>query len=190
MNKLPFNRGSFHTLVRLVLDTLPVNRIDAIHRFRPFFGKSGETWYGKRACPCCFLEHDILVLDAEWHCVFDCSGFDEICMKMPYFFKCLQEIRNNLEYAEIRDLGNLMSAIQKDYRLGFSTVSFLRRAISQRENFRKDSCCVRGRLCASPGHWTRDLLRHSPCPAELPDDFEQSFLFGNLWYFRQHVFEP
>ena len=101
-----------------------------------------------------------------------CSDFDEIRMKMTLFFKCLQEIRNNGEYAEIHDLGNLKSEIQKDYRLGFSTVSFLRRAISQRENFRKDSCCVRGRLCASPGHWTRDLLRHPPCAAELPDDLE------------------
>ena len=136
-------------LARLILGKLLVNRIDAIHRFRPFFGKSGETWYGKRACPCCFLEHDILVLDAEWHCVFDCSGFDEICMKMPYFFKCLQEIRNNLEYAEIRDLGNLMSAIQKDYRLGFSTVSFIRRAISEGEFYEGLLLCAGPPLCLS-----------------------------------------
>ena len=77
-------------LARLMFGKLLVNRIDAIHRFRPFFANVGETWYGKRACPCCFLEHDILVLDSEWHWVFDCSGFDEIRMKISYFFKCLQ----------------------------------------------------------------------------------------------------
>ena len=62
----------------LVLGKLPVNRIDAIYRFRPFFGKFGETWYGKRDCPCCFLEYDTLVLDSEWHWIFDRLGFNEI----------------------------------------------------------------------------------------------------------------
>ena len=48
-------------------------------------------------------------------------------------------------FSEIHDLGNLMNAIQNDSRLGFSTVSFLRRAISETENYMNDSCCVRGR---------------------------------------------
>ena len=97
----------------------------------------------------------------------------------------LQEIRTNFDYAEISDLGNLMNEIQKDSRLGFSTLSFLRQAISQRENFMKDSCCVRGRQGAihSPGHWTRDLLRLPPIAAELPEEFEQSFLIGKPWFF-------
>ena len=90
----------------------------------------------------------------------------------------------------ISDLGNLMNSIQRDSRLGFSTVSFLRQSISARESFMKESCCVRGRLCATPGHWGRDLLRHPPSVAELPADFEQTFLTGKPWFFKQHVFEP
>ena len=94
-------------------------------------------------------------------------------------------------YAEIRDLGKFMNEIQNVYRLAFSTVSFVRHAITLRVSFMQDSCCVRGRrLCASPGHWGRGLLRHPPCAAELPEDFEQSFLIGKPWYFSQHVFEP
>ena len=43
MHRLPFTRASFHMLARLVLGKLPVNRIDAIWRYRSFFGKFGET---------------------------------------------------------------------------------------------------------------------------------------------------
>ena len=109
---------------------------------------------------------------------------------MSYFSNCLKDIRKNVMVSEIHDLGNLMIEIQKDSRLGFSTLSFLRQAISLRGNFMKESCCVRGRLCAihSPGHWTRDLLRHPPCAAELPDEFEQSFLIGKPWFFSEHEF--
>ena len=190
MHRLPFTRASFHMLARLVLGTLPVNRIDGLWRHRSFFGKFVETWYGKRACPCCFLEHDTLVLDSEWHWIFDCVGFAEIRSKMPYLSNCLTEIRKNAVFSEIHDLGNLLNAIQNDSRLGFSTVSFLRRAISQREIFMKDSCCVRGRQGAihSPGHWTRDLLRLPPIAAELPEEFEQSFLIGKPWFFGEHEF--
>ena len=109
---------------------------------------------------------------------------------MPYLSNYLTEIRKNAVFSEIHDLGNLMNEIQKDSRLGFSTVSFLRQAISQRENFMKDSCCVRGRQGAihSPGHWTRDLLRLPPIAAELPEEFEQSFLIGKPWFFGEHEF--
>ena len=111
-------------------------------------------------------------------------------MKMPTFSDSLQNIRNNMDYAEVRDLGNLLNSIQNDSRLGFSSVSFVRQAISARESFMKESCCVRGRLCGIPGHWGRDLLRHPPSEAELPEDFEESFLIGQPWFFSQHVFEP
>ena len=62
----------------------------------------------------------------------------------------------------------------------------------QSENFMKDSCCARGRQGAihSPGHWTRDLLRLPPIAAELPEEFEQSFLIGKPWFFCEHEFLP
>ena len=56
---------------------------------------------------------------------------------MPYFSNYLKEIRKNMMFSEIHDLGNLMNEIQKDSRLGFSTVSFLRQVISLRDNFMK-----------------------------------------------------
>ena len=71
----------------------------------------------------------------------------------------------------------------------FSPFTFLC-LIFLRESLTKESCCVRGRLCGIPGHWGRDLLRHPPSEAELPEDFEESFLIGKPWFFSQHVFEP
>ena len=38
------------------------------------------------------------------------------------------------------------------------------------------------------GHWTRDLLRLPPIAAELPEEFEQSFLIGKPWFFGEHEF--
>ena len=92
--------------------------------------------------------------------------------------------------SEIHDLGNFMTEIQKVSRLGFLTVSFPLQATSLEENFMKDSFCVRGRQGAihSPGHWTRDLLRLPPIAAELPEEFEQSFLIGKPWFFGEHEF--
>ena len=48
-------------------------------------------------------------------------------------------------FSEIHDLGDLVNEIQEDSRFGFSTVSFLRQAISLRENFMKGVF-----LCAGP----------------------------------------
>ena len=33
-----------------------------------------------------------------------------------------------------------------------------------------------------------DLLRLPPIAAELPDEFEQSFLIGKPWFFGEHEF--
>ena len=53
---------------------------------------------------------------------------------------------------------------------------------------------MRGRHGAihSPGHWTRDLLRHPPCAAELSEffeDFAQSFLDGQPFEFAEVAYE-
>ena len=55
-------------------------------------------------------EHDTLVLDSEWHWIFDCPGFNEIRFKMPYFSNYSKEIRKNVMLSEIHDLGNLMKS--------------------------------------------------------------------------------
>ena len=101
---------------------------------------------------------DTLVLDSEWHWIFDCTLFRELRDKNPYFFDFLKSLRNNRGHADIDDLGKLLTAIQNDSRLGFSLVSFLRQAIALREKWMEDAC-VRGRLCYVPGHWGRNLIR-------------------------------
>ena len=128
---------------------------------------------------------DTLVLDSEWHWIFDCTLFRELRNNKSIFFDFLKSLRNNRGHADIDDLGKLLTAIQNDSRLGFSLVSFLRQAIALREKWMEDAC-VRGRLCYVPGHWGRNLIRDPPSAAELSqlfDDFEQSFLDGQPFEF-------
>ena len=94
----------------------------------------------------------------------------------------MNSLRNNREYAELNDLCKLSNAIQSDYRLGFSVVSFFRQVITLREIWLGDAC-VRGRICITPGHWGRNLIRCPPCAVELPHNFEQTFPDGAPWFF-------
>ena len=99
--------------------------------------------------------------------------------------------RQDRGYADIDDLGKLLTAIQNDSRLGFSLVSFLRQAIALREKWMEEAC-VRGRLCDVPGHWGRNLIRDPPCAAELSEffaDFEQSFLDGQPFEFAEVAYK-
>ena len=100
-----------------------------------------------------------------------------------------QSILNGGSFSEIRDLGTLLNAIHNDSRLGFSLASFLRQAISLREQWMSD-VCVRGRLCASPNHWNRCLFQDPPSAAELPADFDDFFLAGEPWFFNSDTFAP
>ena len=84
--------------------------------------------------------------------------------------------------------GKLLTAIQNGSRLGFSVVSFLCQAIALRENW-MGNACVRGRLCNSPGHWGRNLIRDPPSSAELFDDFEESFPDGRPFEFARFACE-
>ena len=179
---LPFSRGSFNLLARLVLGELPVGRTRAVYQHRSSLSDFGKSWFGKRACLHCFLEKDTLVLDSEWHWIFDCPKCNGIRAKHPYLRDSLESIRSNSEYAELNDLCKLLNAIQIDSRLGFSVVSFVRQAITLREKWMGDAC-VRGRLCNTPGHWGRNLIRFPPSAEELPLDFEQAFWKGWPWIF-------
>ena len=93
------------------LVNLPVGRTQAVYQYRSSLSAFGESWFGKRACLHCFLKHDTLVLDSEWHWMFDCTLFWELRLTNPYFFdffKTLQKVRG---YAVIDDLGKLLTAI-------------------------------------------------------------------------------
>ena len=51
---------------------------------------------------------------------------------------------------------------------------------------------MRGRLCDVPGHWGRNLIRDTPCAADLSEffaDFEQYFLDGQPFEFAEVAYE-
>ena len=75
----------------------------------------------------------------------------EIRAKTPYFLDSMSSLRNNRDYAELNDLCKLLNAIQNDYRLGFSVVSYVRQVIALREIW-LENACVRRRLCIPPAH--------------------------------------
>ena len=161
MRTLPFSRGSFNLLARLILGQLPVGRTRALYQHRPSLFDFGKSWFGKRACLHCFLEGDTLVLDSEWHWIlFVCSLFSEILAKNPYFLDSMNSLRNNRDYAELTDLRlcKNSNAIQNGSRLGFSVVSFVRQAITLRKTW-WGNACVRGRLRIPPAHCGRNLIR-------------------------------
>ena len=101
---------------------------------------------------------------------------------MPSLHTSLRSIMNGRDFSEVSDLGSLLTAIQNDSRLGFSLVSFVRQAISVREQWMSDNC-GRGRLCDCVDCWPRDFLLHPFSAEELPADFEQSFLDGKPFLF-------
>ena len=82
-----------------MLGELPVNRTRANFtrrtHLRNFFTKyfsilqarlSTLSHDGRHAgCLHCLMTGDTLVLDSEWHWVFDCLHFDEVSLKLPVF---------------------------------------------------------------------------------------------------------
>ena len=57
---LPFSRGSFNLLARLILGELPVGRARALYQHRSSLSDFGKSRFGKRACLHCFLEKILL----------------------------------------------------------------------------------------------------------------------------------
>ena len=83
---LPFSRSSFYHLARLVLGELTVGRTQAMYQYRSSLSAFGESWFGKRACLYCFLKGDTSVLDSDWHRMFYCTLFSELCLRNSYLF--------------------------------------------------------------------------------------------------------
>ena len=110
-------------------------------------------------------------------------------MKMPSFETSLRSIKENRGFAEFSDLGSLLNAIQNDSRLGFSLASFVRQASSLREKWFSE-VCVRGRLCAPPDHWHRNLSQHPPCAAlGSAVGNLQALFFKTCFYFLSDNFQ-
>jgi hypothetical protein len=174
--QLPYSRNCFHSLARLVLGKMPVQRINALYKYRAPLQQFGETWFGKRCCLHCLLHGDLLVLDSEWHWIFDCPHFEDIRAERPLLLNTLLSIQENRDAATIIDLCKLLVAIRKDSRIGFSLASFLRQACSVRDGWFEE-VCVGGRLPVPP-HWSFDIFLDPPCDAEFPENYDESFNNG------------
>ena len=174
--ELPLSTGVFNTLAWLILGKMPVQRTNGSWWFRRPLNKFGDTWFGKRCCLHCLLHSDTLVLDSEWHWIFDCPQFDEFRAKRPLFFKNLESAQDKMEFATLGDLCRLLVATRNDSRIGFSLASFLRQARLARKSWLEE-VCAGGRLSVPP-HWTHDIFLDPPSDAEFVEDFEELFNDG------------
>ena len=93
MRTLPFSRSSFCLLTRLVLGKFPVGRLRAMWQYRSSLSAFGESWFGKRAFLYCFLKGDTSVLDSDWHRMFYCTLFSELCLRNSYLFEFFKSLR-------------------------------------------------------------------------------------------------
>ena len=85
MRTLPFSSSFLNILARLVLGELPMGRTRALFQHRSSLSNFGASCFGKRACLHCSLQQDTLVLDSEWHWIFDRPMLSELRAKNPYF---------------------------------------------------------------------------------------------------------
>ena len=78
----------------------------------------------------CLITGDMLVLDSEWHWVFDCPHFGELRMKLPVFERTLRSYRtSDRGFALAEDLVSLLKNVQIQYSLAVSLGSLIRRQL-------------------------------------------------------------
>ena len=118
-----------------------------------------------------------IVLDSEWHWVFDCPQFSEFRIERPLLSTNLESAQEDRDFATLGDLCRLLVAIRNDSRIGFSLASFLRQASFARSGWLEE-VCAGGRLSVPP-HWTHDIFLDPPSDAEFVENFEK--LFNELW---------
>ena len=74
----------------------------------------------------------------------------------------------------------MFHSIHDDSKCGFSFASFIRHAIIVRKAWFGE-VCVRGRLCAPPSHWNRNIFSSPLDDAEVPADVFRDFDSGRPW---------
>ena len=83
----------FRNLVLLMLGELPVQRICAFYKYRSSLTNFCTSDFCKRSRLFCVLNSDTMVLDSEWHWIFDCNQFSSLRSKYPHFSTILRSIR-------------------------------------------------------------------------------------------------
>ena len=125
-----------HSIALLMLGELPVNRVRAHFADRKALGNLCNSRFCKRACLYCLHVGDTLVMDSEWHWVFDCPHFQELRMGLPVLSRCLDSCRNtDRGFATPSNLMSLLKMVQIQYHIGVSLGSFIKRAITSRETW-------------------------------------------------------
>ena len=166
-----------------MLGELPVNRTRAYFIRRTHLRKFCTSQFCKRACLHCLMTGDTLVLDSEWHWIFDCTHFEELRFKLPVLDRAIRECRNygDRGFATVDNLVSLLKKVQTQYCLGVSLGSFIRQAISVRESWMSE-VCARGRPCKPPEHWARNLFIDPPSDEEFPAEVAENFVEGQPWF--------
>ena len=135
------------------------------------------------------LNSDTVVLDSEWHWIFDCDQFSALRAKYPHFSEVLRNIRETSiekNYSVDIDLRNLFRSILDDHKCGFSLSSFIRQATTVRKTWLGE-VSVRGRLCAPPSHWNRNIFSQPLADTDVPVDVARDFDSGRPWLFTDLV---
>ena len=176
-----WSSSCLHFLALLMLGDLPVHRSRAYFAHRRHLGNFCSSYFCKRACLHCLITGDALVLDSEWHWIFDCPHFEELRLKFPVFSRALDSCRNDRGFALVEDLVSLLKKTQTQYRVAVSFGSFLRQALALRECWIGE-VCARGRPCKPPDHWSRNLFMHPPSDAEFPEEVAEKFDDGQPWF--------
>ena len=177
-----WSSSCLHFISLLMLGELPVHRVRAYYAQRRSLGNFRRSRFCKRACLHCLITGDMLVLDSEWHWIFDCPHFGELRMKLPVFERTLRSCRtSDRGFALAEDLVSLLKNVQIEYRVAVSLGSFIRQAIALRESWISE-VCARGRLCKPPDHWSRNLFQDPPSDAEFPAEIAEKFDDGQPWY--------
>ena len=166
-----------------MLGELPVNRTRAHFSRRTHLRNFCTSQFCKRAFLHCLMTGDTLVLDSEWHWIFDCTHFDDLRLRLPVLDRTIGECRNygNRGFATVAKLVSLLKKVQTQYCLGVSLGSFIRQAISVRESWMSE-VCARGRPCKPPEHWARNLLIEPPSDEEFLAEVAENFDGGQPWF--------
>ena len=178
-----------HKLVLLLLGELPVNRTQAMYRYRDSVQNLASCAFGKRSCLHCLLHRNVYVLDSEWHWIFDCPHFTPQRQKFPILTRSLIKVQTEADgsasqFALDKHIGDLMNVIQDDFSVGSSLASLLHSMIQTRQDWLVSVGCVRGRHCEAPDCWGRDLFSTPPSAAECNPDYSTAFETGKPLHFR------
>ena len=189
MSNLTYSIQTFRNIVLLMLGELPVQRTNAFHYFRAPLGNFRNSRFCKRSCLFCVMKSDTVVLDSEWHWIFDCSQFSSLRAKYPHFSTVLRFISEKSveqNFSTDNDLRKLFHSIHDDSKCGFSFAAFIREAKSVREQW-LDEVCVRGRPCSPPSHWNRNIFSLPPDDTEVPEEVVRDFDSGRPWHIASLV---